>query len=582
MDQNRFFQGLDQLFQTKNIQEIETYILDAMEKAQREGDVPALLAIANELGGVYRVTNRLEEAKKIYGVANRAIALLNLENTEQQGTTLLNLASVYSEGNELNKALETYERVKDIYRSRGLEQDYRMAALYNNMSHVYDKLNLQSNALDYAEKALKVIKAFPGHDVELATSYTTLGTRLLKAGRYGEAIEALQTAEKIFKRLPGKVNPHFSATLNAMGDVYYEQGKWTEAASCFQKALEIIKENYGENQSYEQVVKNLDRVKALLNGTGERVKGLALSESYFHQYGREMIDNHFVQYKSSMAMGLVGEGSECFGYDDAFSESHDFGPGFCIWLPEDVFQQIGSKLQSAYENLPKTFQGKTRMETPEGKGRVGVFSIEGFYKKYIGYPQGPKSNVEWLFTPETSLSTVTNGKIFADHLGEFTRIRNELSGFYPRDVYLKKLAARMALMSQSGQYNYERCMKRGEHGAAYMACNEFVKATVSMVYLLNRTYMPFYKWMFKGMEKLETLGEVKGLLEQLLSLPDMAEHMATKVSLMEEICIRVRDVLIRQGIPLGTDAFLIRHCPQVMSLISDPQIKNLPVMFDGK
>ena len=576
MDQNRFFQDLDQMFQTKNIKEVENYIVDAMEKPQQEGDLPAVVVIANELGGVYRVTNRLEEAKKIYGLANRVIGSLNLENTEQHGTTLLNLASVYSEGNELNKALETYEKVRDIYLAKGFSQDYRMAALYNNMSHIYDKLGLQSNALTYAEKALAIIKALPGHEVELGTSYTTLGTRLLKDGQHEAALTALRHAEKIFTNLPGKENPHFAATLNAMGELYYKQGKLADAADSFQRALDIIKDNFGENQSYEQVRRNLEMVK------GERVKGIALSEAYFQQYGKELIDYQFAQYKCSMAVGLVGEGSECFGYDDEFSESHDFGPGFCIWLPEEVFQEIGPKLQSAYDNLPKTFQGKTRMETPEGRGRVGVSSIEGFYKKYIGYPQGPKSNVEWLLTPETSLSIVTNGKVFADHLREFTRIRDELLNFYPRDVYLKKLAARMALMSQSGQYNYERCMKRGEHAAAYLACGEFVKATVSMVYLINRTYMPFYKWMFKGMEKLETLVEVKGLLEQLLSLPDHPEHTDRKVAMIEEICIKVRDTLIKQGIPLGTDAFLIRHCPQVMSMISDPQIKNLPVMFDGK
>ena len=49
-------------------------------------------------------------------------------------------------------------------------------------------------------------------------------------------------------------------------------------------------------------------------------------------------------------------------------------------------------------------------------------------------------------------------------------------------------------MAQSGQYNYERCVKRGESGAASLALYEFVKNAVSTVYLLNNAYEPFYKW----------------------------------------------------------------------------------------
>lgn len=71
------------------------------------------------------------------------------------------------------------------------------------------------------------------------------------------------------------------------------------------------------------------------------MQGLALARAYFDAYGAPMIDGSFAAYKSSMAVGLVGEGSECFGYDDAFSQDHDFGPGFCIWLPQTVYAEIG-------------------------------------------------------------------------------------------------------------------------------------------------------------------------------------------------------------------------------------------------
>ncbi|WP_312649029.1 DUF4037 domain-containing protein [Aminipila sp.] len=313
-----------------------------------------------------------------------------------------------------------------------------------------------------------------------------------------------------------------------------------------------------------------------------RMTGLELSKAYYEAYGRSMIHNQFPEYEKCTAVGLVGEGSECLGFDDDFSEDHDFGPGFCIWLPEEVFKAIGPQMQHAYENLPKAFEDKYRLETMEGKGRIGVFNINEFYKKYIGCSGTPKNNVEWMFIPENSLCTVSNGKVFADSLGEFTSIRNELLKFYPKDIFLKKIVARMAVMSQAGQYNYERCMKRGEFAAAYLACSEFIQAAVSAVYLLNRKYMPFYKWMFRGMNNLVILGEVKVLLEKLVLLSDTTENTIKKVNLIEDVCIKIREELNRQEIIGGIDNFLQNHCYEVMNSISDAQIRNLPIIYDCK
>ncbi len=326
----------------------------------------------------------------------------------------------------------------------------------------------------------------------------------------------------------------------------------------------------------------MELIVEIMENEKPRKKGLVLAEAYFDKYGRDMIKEGFEKYERYMAIGLVGEGSDCFGFDDAYSESHDFGPGFCIWLPDDIYRQIGAGLMEAYDNLPKTFENKRRVESLEGSGRVGVFSTQQFYRKYIGCSGAPQNNVEWLFAPETSLATVTNGKVFADHYGEFTKIRKDLLNFYPRDIHLKKLAARMAMMSQTGQYNYERCMKRKEYEAAYISCAEFIKNAVSIVYLLNKKYMPFYKWMFRGMDSLTVLGDVHPMLSQLAGLPDADADAGEKISLIEDVCVKVRDELARQDIISGTDSFLNNHARSVIAMISDEQIRNLPVMFDGK
>lgn len=597
MKSDHVYHKLDELFRSGNIQEAENYIIRTMEQVQRDNDLSALISLANELGGVFRVTGRLDEAQKVYHVALEAIRLLGLQGTEQHGTTLLNLASVHSEGKEASKALELYKQAAEIFTRKNLAQDYRMAALYNNMSHVYDLLGRADQALNYAEKSLIIIKALPGQEVELATTYSTLAVRYLNLQEEAKAEKALEEADRIFTSLPGAPNVHYAATLNSFGDLRFRQQRYTEAVSFFEKAREIITENYGESSAYAQVAqKNLEKARAMLLQSSSdfyglkernpslnmRMTGLGLAEAYYNELGSAMLKEQFPEYEKYMAVGLVGEGSECFGFDDALSESHDFGPGFCIWLPDDIYRAVGGRIQEAYSRLPKTYRNQSRVTTAEGGGRVGVFSINEYYKKYTGAVDLPKDPVEWLFVPETSLATVTNGKVFVDHWGEFSRIRNGLLNFYPQDILLKKLAARIAMMSQAGQYNYERCMKRGETAAAYLSCGEFIKNTISAVYLLNRSYMPFYKWMFRGMDKLEHLKEMKPMLERLAAMTDSPENTAVKTDLIEAVCIMVRDELRRQSLISGGDAFLNNHCRDLMSRIEDSRIKCLPVMFDGK
>ncbi|MGP1570023.1 MAG: DUF4037 domain-containing protein [Eubacteriales bacterium] len=310
------------------------------------------------------------------------------------------------------------------------------------------------------------------------------------------------------------------------------------------------------------------------------MKGLQLSRAYAEEYGIPMLINKFPECIDKMAMGLVGEGSECFGFDDEFSVDHDFGPGFCIWMPEDVYIKIGQAVQSAYDALPKNYMGHEKISTPNGIGRVGAISIERFYSKYIGTPIAPCDNMEWFRIPETFLATATNGQVFIDNFGKFSEIRSTLKGFYPLDVKKKKLAARLAIMAQSGQYNYVRSQKRGDVQAAYMAGCEFVKAALSAIYIINDSYMPFYKWAFRGLENITRLKETAIKLSNFVVMPDTYESAGKKEQLIEDICIEVGRELNLIGLTRTTDSFLEAHGLEIMQTIEDFRLKNMHIMVD--
>jgi hypothetical protein len=311
------------------------------------------------------------------------------------------------------------------------------------------------------------------------------------------------------------------------------------------------------------------------------MKGLELAEQYYEQIGRPMLEEQFPDVTGQMAVGLVGQGSECLGFDDALSTDHDFGPSFCIWLPREVYADCGAKIQAAYRALPQEFMGfPGRVEEEFGQGRVGVLCLEDFYEEILGRSTVPGTVNDWLALDEHALATATNGKVFADHLGKFSEIRQGLLAYYPKEVWIRKVVNCLAKAAQAGQYNYARAMKRGERIAAELSLTEFIREVMQLVYLLNRTYAPYYKWMRRGLQNLPVCSEIGDMLDLLYQVPDSAAawegvaledyvyHLNTndgRVLIIEAVCSVIVQELNAQGLSDLQDNFLQNHLHTVLS-----------------
>ena len=301
------------------------------------------------------------------------------------------------------------------------------------------------------------------------------------------------------------------------------------------------------------------------------MKGMELSRLYYEEVCKPVIEKEAGELTERTAVGLVGEGSECYGYDDEISRDHDFGPSCCFWLTKEDYRIYGGKLREILDSLPKSFMSFPALKISEwGGGRRGVLNTESFYRKFTGKENGPETLNEWRMIPETNLSIVTNGSVFSDPLGEFTKIRNRLLEYYPEDIRLDKIASRCMKIAQSGQYTLGRCLKRGEFVAARIAEAEFISESIYMIYLLNKKYMPFYKWMHKDMQFLPILGkEVHGILNNLISIQN-----SEKSETAEKICSLIINELKIQGISENKSDFLLDHGPGIQKKISDESLRN--------
>lgn len=311
------------------------------------------------------------------------------------------------------------------------------------------------------------------------------------------------------------------------------------------------------------------------------MKGLELSKNFYLEFGKKAIEEQFGEYKDRIAVGLVGEGSECFGYDDDISKDHDFDAGFCLWICDEDEKKIGFKLERAYAKLPKEYMGiKRAILSPVGGSRRGVMTTGNFYRKFLGAPDAPDSYARWLYTPSAMLAEACNGEVWTDNLGEFTRIREILLKGYPEDVRKKKIAAHAALAGQAGQYNFLRLIKRGESGAAQLAVFEFVKHAISIIYLLNNSYEPFYKWVYKKMRDLPLLSDAELSLAGLTELGNSAKEAEGKAEIIESVCSQLISELKKQGLSDASCNNLDTHAYSVTDKIQDHDLRNMHVM-DG-
>jgi hypothetical protein len=302
------------------------------------------------------------------------------------------------------------------------------------------------------------------------------------------------------------------------------------------------------------------------------VNGLRLAEAYYRDVGAPMIGERFGSFADRIAVGLVGPGSECLGFDDELSRDHDWGPAFSMWLTDEDSDEIGGELQRAYAQLPATFMGYgPRLASPGEEWRVGASTTGAFFTRFTGLAHVPTATSEWLRIPEHSLASCTNGKVFHDPLGEFTRWREALLGYYPEDVRLSKIASVCITIAQTGQYNYTRSFRRREAFSAQYSAIRFCSDAMLLVFMLNRRYAPFYKWLHRAVGELPLLG--RAVQAHVAALLD-DRSADTRASMMEEIAALLVAELRRQGLSDSTSDFLLDHAPLVQERISDRVLRS--------
>lgn len=623
-DTQQFLNGLDAIFDRHTAAtEAGPYLEQAMVDAENAGDEAGLLTVLNETMGFYRSQGRHKENQWIVQRALELAARMGLTTgtSEAWATTLINCATSMRAAKQYDQAEDLYHQAQSVCRHSLAPTDRRLAALHNNLSMLYSETNRPDKAELELREALRIIEASsvnPDADIDVASSHTNLALTLLTEHKLEDAHWHAAKALEIYRTGHLEHSAHYASALAGFAQVCFAERRYADAVTGYRHALAVIEECYGKDTDYWRITAdNLRQAEeaaaqagvtvdnagvagdaGALPQSGSRlsnspaqgktgansasspstvsvstgsagaaeavsacpVSGLKLARAFWTQLGKPMIAAKYPQYAGRIAAGLVGHGSECYGFDDAYSQDHDFGPRFCLWLTDEDYAAIGEQLEVDYEALPRKFsvdaQGRVTFEaharsdasgtfpsagagspvTPRAQGanrRDGVFRIGDFFESITGYRTAPAQTAphEWLMLQESTLAAATNGEVFADPTGLFSKMRQGFKNM-PDDVRLALISKRLGMIAQAGQYNLPRSLKRGDGAAAWLSIHEFVQATASLVFLVNVPmvvgYMPYYKWQFAALRKLS--GSMFALL------PNVGEQLETVMRLSSAAC----------------------------------------------
>lgn len=487
-------------------------------------------------------------------------------------------------------------------------------------------------AMKYLNEALEIFELDGERDFHYSAALSAMGDALYMKGFYLEAASYYERAMQEIDRHVGRTEAYERVAENYADAVNHAEEVRKQKEAFWNKAVENEesgnedfrnKENLSEKSSFaklgtgENELDKLTTEEAQLEECGnDEIRysydedsaemsdiftsnghiynnNLERCRAFYKMYGAPMIHEQFGEYEKRIAVGLVGEGSDCFGFDDDISMDHDYGVGFCMWLSDEDYDKIGFALHKVYERLVLE-HGREFIDINVGvygesvnrfmDGRRGVFRIDSFYEDILGVGIDSKKvfsernaggsadildEQQWLEISEDKLATAVNGKVFRDDAGVFTSVRKALKAYYPKRVWMLRIAKKMHDFSQYAQSNYARMMAREDYVTAQVCMAEGMKSAMELAYLLNRKYAPYYKWYRKGMQRLTALGEIMPILDKIAVTKNQAKAWFNTpynpyeinredkiVTAFEDVAEWILDELNTQGIVQGTDSFL--------------------------
>ena len=263
----------------------------------------------------------------------------------------------------------------------------------------------------------------------------------------------------------------------------------------------------------------------------EFIPGMQLSEHYYWEAVRPILDQHFPDLQHSA--GLLGWGSDALGMDTPVSRDHFWGPRLILFFRENEFDKVQPQVDRILQqNLPHEFHGySTHFGEPDmadGGVRTSVAANDGpvahlvemttikryWQRELLCDPYRQPDSLDWLTFSEHRLRALTGGSIFHDML-DLAAVRQRFA-YYPQAVWLYLLASQWALISQEEAFP-GRAYQVGDALGASLIAARLVEHCIHLCFLMEKQYAPYSKWLGSAFSKLPCAVKIKPYMESILA-----------------------------------------------------------------
>jgi uncharacterized protein DUF4037 len=274
------------------------------------------------------------------------------------------------------------------------------------------------------------------------------------------------------------------------------------------------------------------------------MQGSELSRRFFEERVRPLIREYDAALEADMAAGVLGMGSDTSGLDDELSREHHWGPRCSLLLSDPLESRCAGLEAFLTEKAGTEFLGYPIYHNRHNRCGVSVETVSGFFRDMVGRERAPERLEEWFALTEADLYHVTHGQVFVDGPGELARRRKAFS-YYPEPIWRKKLADWLIFLVGHGVYNINRARQRQDWPTATIYLGVTVKRVLETGHLLNRTYAPYNKWLYRSFQRLPRFcGDVVPLIDHAIATPSWEEKCLELI----RVKVAINDELHRQGL----------------------------------
>ncbi len=212
---------------------------DALEVARDQGDPDRVIKSLTNLGDLYTSQSQLEDA---IGYFEQAFAEIEKKLGEDHIDLARGCDSLANHYRRLGRGEEALRMLR-----RGLE--IRESHLEPDAQEIADSLNslgatlIQTNQLAEAgpliERAVGIWEAAMASHPKLGAAYANLGEVARAQGDVAGATGYFEKASEVLRQNFGPRDPRLAGTLNVLGKLYHRAGRIDEAETAYRNALSI-------------------------------------------------------------------------------------------------------------------------------------------------------------------------------------------------------------------------------------------------------------------------------------------------------------------------------------------------------